>query len=312
MPVQSTEVRDLEQSIIVLESFEDLAKRPNFTQSLAFRPKSDRGFDAVVMPYHFLDSIPCGIESCHTPHRRGYLITTTDGLETGIGGHCGRKHFGISFTLERQRIDKALSRQRRIDSIMRAREDIPSLILAASSLKQAHTELSELKRRFMGAVGTPFYTQLKQRADRGQDRIIRDEPMTADEAAAYWETTNKKSRKDLPTKEVLVTTLSGLTFLAANFKDMLVTNLVLPLEQFATQSIDDIERMSPRVLQSTAKWVGRVPQDLIKAQEVVDAGRAFFTVENMLKLVNLNADMQALGPLIQELKSKPASPATRM
>jgi hypothetical protein len=45
---------------------------------------------------------------------------------------------------------------------------------------------------------------------------------------------------------------------------------------------------------------------------VVDAGRAFFTVENMLKLVNLNADMQALGPLIQELKSKPASPATRM
>lgn len=311
MPVQPMEVRDLDHPIIVLDSFADLAKRPKFTQSLAFRPKNDRGFEAVVMPYHFPDTIPCGIESCHTPHRRGYLITTSDGLETGIGGHCGRKHFGISFTLERQRIDKAISRQRRIDSIMRAREDIPYLIQAANSLKQAHSELSDLKRRFMGAVGMPFYTQLKQRADRGQDRITRDEPMTADEAAAYWETTNKKSRKDWPSKEVLVTTLSGLPFLAANFKDMLVTNLVLPLEQFATQSMDDVERMSPRVLQSTAKWVGRVPQDLIKAQSVVDAGHAFFTVENMLRLVNLNADMQALGSLIQDLKAKQVLAATR-
>lgn len=295
----------MDQAMIALDCFEDLAKRPNFKQSLSFRPKSERGFEAVVMPYHFLDTIPCGIESCHTHHRRGYLITTTDGLETGIGGHCGRKHFGISFTMERQRIDKAVSRKRRVDSIMRARENIPALIQAVNNLKVAHKELTELKRRFMGAVGTPFYTELKQRADKKLSRITRDEPMTKEEAAAYWETTNRKSRKDWPTKEVLIATITGLSFFAANFKDMLVTNLILPLEEFSRQTPEDIERLQPRALQSTAKWVGRVPQDLIKAQEVVEAGHEFFTVDNMLKLVHLGADIQSLGPLIQELKTRP-------
>lgn len=302
------EAMDLNQNVVVIDTIEELTGRPCYTSSLSFHPKSERRFGTVVAPYHFRDSIACGIESCHTQHMKGYLITTSDGLETGIGVDCGRKHFGVHFTRQKKQIDDAVQRKRRIDTVMRAVQEIPAYLDTVKQLKSDYQHLTGLKRRFMDAVGLRAFTELKERADRGNAVITKMVPMTKSEAEAHFETTNRKKgdRKDWPEKEVPVARLEGLEFIRTKFTDMLVTNLIKPLEKFALTKPADVEKMRPRALQNEAKWIGNVPGDIAKAREVINAGHAFFTSENLMKLVYLDVDIRPLSPMLQDLKASEA------
>lgn len=295
---------DLDQTAIVIDSYEELKARKAYAPSLAFHPKGDRRFGTVIAPYRFRDSIACGIDSCHTQHQNGYLITTSDGQETGIGSHCGRKHFGIDFTREKQRVDEAVQRKRRIDTVMRAVGLIPEYLRTVAQLKSDYEELTEMKRRFMDVVGMRVMEDLKHRASRRDEWITQAEPMTKSEARAHFATNNKKrsDSKEWPTKEVPIAKLDGLDFIGARFKDMLVTNLINPLQRFAQTKPGDAEKMGARELYNEAKWLGMVPNDIAKAQVIIRAGRAFFTVENLLKMTHLDANITALSPMLRDLK----------
>lgn len=294
----------LEPDLVVIDSFDDLLNRPKFAPSLPFHPKGDRRFGAVIAPYRFLDRANCGIESCRTPHLHGYLITTSDGLETGIGSHCGRKHFGVKFTRERQRVEQAIERRRRIDTVMAMVKNMPQMIAVIEGLERDYRELQELKVRLMGAVGTGIFSTLKLRADRDDPVIERSVPMTPAEAEVFFETSNRRANdgKGWPHKQVPVATLEGLQFIKARFKDMLVTNLCQPMRDLSRIKPADIEAMKPRLLSETAKWVGQVPQDIIKAQDVVAAGRRFFKAENLEKLMHLGSAARSAAAMIDELK----------
>lgn len=304
----------LEQNVAtVIESYEELLARDRFSASLAFHPKAERRFGTVIAPYHFLDPIPCGIDSCHTPHQKGYLITTSDGQETGIGGHCGRKHFGINFTIERKRIDAAVGRQRRIDTVKKAIADMPTYLAIIVELKAEYQALTELKRRLMDVAGHMVFTQLRFRSERNNPEITEVVPMTKEEARAYYATTNRKpsDRNEWPTKENLLATISGLEFIKVKFTDMIVTNLINPIEQLSVRKPSEVEAYSPRVLHEEAKWVGQLPNDIAKAREIIKAGHRFFTVDNLMKLVHLGADMDSFSPLLKDLREIEAKAASR-
>ncbi|MNR14904.1 hypothetical protein D3C85_1314030 [compost metagenome] len=96
--------------------------------------------------------------------------------------------------------------------------------------------------------------------------------------------------------------LDGLEFIRTKFTDMLVTNLIKPLGRFAATKPGDVEKMRRQALYNEAKWIGKVPGDITKAQEVIRAGNEFFKVENLLKLVHLEVDVQPLGPMLQDLR----------
>ena len=294
----------LELEAVVIDSYDQIAGRPGFAPSLSFHPQSERTFGAVIAPYRFTDTIACGIESCHTQHLRGYLITTSDGQETGIGGHCGRKHFGLSFTRERKRVDEAVQRKRRVDTVMRAIAQIPSYLETVAELKADYQELTEIKRRFIDLAGWGMFKVLKDRAEKGYTQIFQYVPMTKSEAEAYFATNRRKKSdsREWPEKEVLVATLDGMEFIKSKFTDMLVTNLIQPLERFASTKPADVEQMKARALYNEAKWIGKVPGEIARARQVVDAGRAFFRVENLLKLIHLDANIQALSPLLNDLR----------
>ncbi|WP_312514588.1 hypothetical protein [Stutzerimonas nitrititolerans] len=292
--------------IDVIETYEDLLKRPNFHASLSFHPRGDRRFGTVVAPYRFLDKIPCGIEACHTPHLSGYLITTGDDLETAIGGHCGKKYFGVSFTRERKRIDDAVARQRRIATVTAMLDNMAVYLKAVESLERDYKELREKKERLMGAIGPSLFLELKNRADRGQTDITEEVPMTQVEATSYFATSNRKANdgKGWPTKSLLLARLEGMDFIRSRFKDMLVVNLITPMRDLSKLTVLDIDNMKPRALASTAKWVGEVPVGLQKAQGVVEAGHRFFQSENIAKLVHLGASQSALAAMIGDLRAE--------
>ncbi|MNQ65145.1 hypothetical protein D3C85_795940 [compost metagenome] len=97
-------------------------------------------------------------------------------------------------------------------------------------------------------------------------------------------------------------TLDGLQFIKARFKDMLVTSLCQPMRELSKIKPADIEAMKPRLLLETAKWVGQTPQDIIKAQDGVAAGRRFFKAENLEKLMHLGSAARTASAMIDDLK----------
>jgi hypothetical protein len=295
----------LDQDLVVINTYEDLLVRPAFEASLAFHPKADRHFGSVLAPYGFLERVQCGIESCHTPHLWGYLISTSDGLETAIGSHCGKKHFGAKFTRERKRVEQAIDRRRRIDAVKAMIADIPRKISVIEDLEHDYLELQDMKIRLMGAIGTNVFKVLKQRADRDNPVIEKEVPMTRAEADVFFETSNRKEGdgKGWPTKPVHLATLDGLPFIKARFKDMLVTNLCQPMRELSKTTASDVDAMKPRQLAATAKWVGEVPHGILQAQEVVAEGWKFFTAENIQKLVHLGASAQTMAAMIKDLES---------
>ncbi|MNG33675.1 hypothetical protein D3C84_1199860 [compost metagenome] len=64
--------------------------------------------------------------------------------------------------------------------------------------------------------------------------------------------------------------------------------------------------MGPKELSRTAKWVGNVPRDIATAQKAVEAGKRFFTADNIGKLVYLGADEKSLAHMIDDLLQRPS------
>lgn len=292
--------------IQLIDTYEDLLARPNFRASLPFHPKVERRFGAVVAPYRFMEKIPCGIEACHTPHFSGYLITTDDGLETAIGSHCGRNHFGMSFTRERQRVEQAVAHYRRVKSVQAMLDDMAKHLLVIERLEKDYKDLQDKKMRLIGAIGSSVFTVLKTRADRGQPQITKEVPMTREEADAFFATSNRKAGdgKGWPTKSVPLATLEGLDFIKARFKDMLVVTLITPMRELSKQSPADIEQMKPRHLTATAKWAGEVPRSIEQAEAIITAGYRFFRADNIERLVHLGASASDLSAMVNDLKAE--------
>lgn len=295
----------LNDILVVINTVEDLKSRPGFEASLAFHPHATRRFGSVIAPYRFLEKTVCGIANCHQPHMVGYLITTSDGKETGIGGDCGTTHFGVSFTRERQRVDLAIARRRRIDAITQMLSGMSEMLEQIEAIDAAYRDLLELKSRLMGAVGNDVYQTLRQRADRDESVIEKEVAMTKSEAEAHYETSNRYEGDGLgwPTKPVYVSTLDGLAFFKARIKDMVVTNLIQPMRDLSQIRPEDLESLKPRQLQREAKWVGEVPKHLERARSIIDAGHRFFAPENVAKLTHLGARPGSLMMMIDDLKA---------
>jgi len=133
----------LSPEIIVIDNYQELLAREAFEPSLAFHPQAPRHFGAVIAPYRFLERVECGIASCRQPHLSGYLVTTSDSKETAIGIDCGKTHFGTSFSRERKRVDAAVARKRRIETVTRMIERMAEVLPVVEDIHRQKKQLSQ-------------------------------------------------------------------------------------------------------------------------------------------------------------------------
>ena len=74
-------------------SWEELLNRPKFKTSIS----GDVELDSVIGMYTAPNKVICGLQSCKTPHNKGFVILTADGVETNIGQVCGKENFQLNF-----------------------------------------------------------------------------------------------------------------------------------------------------------------------------------------------------------------------
>src|SRR6266850_2429143 len=72
------------------KTYEELAARPRFEAVLN---QTQHQLKQVLSHYDFEKLCRCGLSDCRTAHRDGFLVETTDGLETNVGHVCGKKAF---------------------------------------------------------------------------------------------------------------------------------------------------------------------------------------------------------------------------
>lgn len=307
-----------------IKSAEDLASRSNYREVLDFGEDAGRDLLDILGAYIFPDtkSVRCGIRSCRTPHRRGYLISTTDGLETNIGNVCGKKHLGATFTEKASQYRKKQTHQRNVEQIREIKLRINSLQSGLHSLKSAAESVSKLKI-LLNKCHPGLVRVLTSRSKLNDAVLGARVPMTREEAERQYvhvakenadgkvQTFEAWAAKGWPQKRIVAGQLAGLGFWTSDLHLVVRQDLLNPAEELQKLGDEDIEQLSLRKLTEYSRWAQQLDMNLMKARSIVMDGESFFELQNIQALSLLGDELdeesrRSLQPALRDFKHQAA------
>ena len=96
-------------------SYEEFACRPLYREEI---PVTEVELVRLVGQYRVRDEINCGLSNCHTRHKSGWIVETSDGHEGHIGHVCAERKFGVKFKDSEKRFKDWHSKKITIESII--------------------------------------------------------------------------------------------------------------------------------------------------------------------------------------------------
>lgn len=291
-----------------IPSIEAIITRPNYRASLYFTPRHDRRFGSIVAPYHLSgEKTKCGIADCGSPHWHGYLITTSDGLETNIGKDCGTKHFEADFKAEMRRHDAIYNRKLRVTRIIEMKKMIPSVLDGLNQLESRSKQQQELRSRLRGAVEPSVLKQLTDRARTRNTRITKAVQLRGKDAEAFYEANPDRRRPAI--REDVIGELRGLEAFRVKLHDILDIGVIPRIAELHKLSVADIEGLPAKRLAFWAKFVGELPGKITEAIALADAGDRFFHSTNLEAVALLDQSPAALQAMIKDQRAEEATRA---
>ncbi|TBN49153.1 hypothetical protein [Pseudomonas sp. BGI-2] len=289
----------------VLTDIESIVCRKWYKSPLHFFPKhKERNFGNIVAPYHLKGQmIKCGISDCGKPHLHGYLITTSDKLETNIGKDCGTKHFKTDFAAEMKRHDELYSKRLKIGRILELKTVAPSMLHTITSIQQNYLFLKSLRFKLRGALSATDSSRLDHKIKSRDPGLYRYEARSLAEREAYLET-NPEARKSgsVPPKQIKIGEISGFSFLGASHKDEDLFNFISPLKAVIAASGEEIHQWRPGEISKTHAWIGLVPKGVSRLESLIVSGNEFFTQQNIEDLALIGISNDSLSPAIYEIR----------
>lgn len=146
---------------IQFEHPDEFRQRPLYVTPLRIDSKE---LDSIIGKYDFPQEIPCSLNGCVTPHKRGFLIKAKNGQETNCGNVCGKREFGIEWDELEANFNKAeqlkISKQL-LSDLLNERD---SLIIASKKSIPLLEEALTAQTHYMRKIGstTNFQNQLQQ------------------------------------------------------------------------------------------------------------------------------------------------------
>lgn len=271
-----------EQGLTTVESWEDIESRPGFVTDLN---PSDHKLDSIIGRYMFKDKIRCGLSNCHTPHAKGYIAATKDGLSTNIGKDCGKRYFGVDFETMAKKFDRDITE---VENRSR---------LCGFSLKVEEIErvLSDLRQKPRGAdwvykktrplvlVGKGCPEEVVRRISamlkNGTNTLTSEREATSSEIDALEAMQRRKLQRPYVISES-VADISGLQALypGNDLKALLVLDLEANLREFKEK---DIDSLTYDELRRWAKWTDSVDSTMERAANAVLLGGDLLTQPNL-------------------------------
>lgn len=266
-----------------IEKPSDLTGRPRYQESLAFSPHAERRLYRILAAYRFPEDaqIKCGISHCRTPHGSGYLVETSDGLETNIGNVCGAKHLGADFQQERSRYRAQEKRQRNLEVIedfqrqaLKHRERVETAITRAKNFWHFTRQLEKPKLHALKAMA-------KNRQERidSDDRLFRGDALALHQSQQVAQPFGQWYREHRPTVRELGIRFPGIAAIIYPFREVLVEQLQQPMSQLMVLGKDEIERLSDRNLDQWRQQVQGAERLMKEAEEALEKASALMSVD---------------------------------
>lgn len=268
-----------EQGLIDVENWEDIKELPGFVPDLN---PSDHQLDSIIGRYLFKDMVRCGLSDCHTPHAKGYIVTTKEGLSTNMGKDCGKRHFGVDFDTLSKKFERDITEKNNRDR------------LGSFSFQVEETEdaISNLRQRPRGANWVYKKTRPLVEKDKGcPDLIVRrisemvknsTNTLTIEREATSAELDALEARGQKVSHIVSepVADIDGLQALYPenDLKTLLVLDLETKLQEFKEK---DIDSLSYEELRRWVKWADSVENTLERAANAVSLGGTLLAPANL-------------------------------
>lgn len=269
-----------EKGLIKVESWQEVHERPGFVETL---DPSEHKLKEIIGNYDFIEKVRCGLSICHTPHFKGYIVTTENGHETNIGWNCGAKYFGVEFETQSRRFDRLVTesenrtilREFNIDNLQ---EQIVVLRTQEKGADWVNSNLTPFKQNKFPSIAKELFKMLKTRSNQ----LIITEQATEQEIEAIEVAENVTLRRPHYI-ERSIADISGLEALhdENDIRELVVLQLEKKLIQFRNV---DINQLSYRDLEEWVKWIGSVDSILNKVSEVIRNARLFLTRDNLKPL----------------------------
>jgi hypothetical protein len=267
--------------LVPVESWDDVLSLPNYTPDL---DSKQHELATIIGRYLFRERVRCGLSNCHTPHEKGYVVTTKTGAVTNIGKDCGAKYFGVDFEDMTRKFDRDLHERE-------MREQLTSFMFQIEFLEE---RLHEIRRSTKGAdwmhksihalqmiggnVPAGVVRRLGAMVRSGSGVINLSREATAAEVDAARSMGVKISMPyyvDEPVGEIV-----GIQAMYPEYdlRKLLVLEVDEKLKEFKTKNIDTLTYDQ---LKEWAKWQGGIDRVLDSVNEAIAYGHRLLTRENL-------------------------------
>ena len=274
-----------DKGLVVIESWDDVVRRPGFVDSL--NPQ-EHSLKAILGRYMLRDSVNCGLSECHTPHGKGYLVLTRDGLETNIGHACGKKYFGVDFETLSRKLDRDITEKNNRELLVTFSFRIEELQTRISLSREGDFGARRLQSlmRPLRVLSTgcpePIVTNML-RMIKARTSAITVSRQLSEEETQRIEALNNTTLPRPYEVEDRVADIDGMEalFPENDLKVLLAQEVEEPLRTFESE---DVDSMSFEALRRWVKWTANVERNLDRVEAIVTAARRLLTQTNLRPL----------------------------
>lgn len=171
-----------------LKNWEEMYSRPRYQRDVD--PKLVN-ISRIISDYDMPNEDKCGLLSCHSPHKKGYLVIckwkegSLQPVETNIGHICGKNIFGHTFDEHRKNYNRDINtiryRELIIDHICNIEKN-RSLIVSIRKAEGGDKAYASIRNLIQNRVLSPqLLTKLELRAASGNNEVIESVQATKEE-----------------------------------------------------------------------------------------------------------------------------------
>jgi hypothetical protein len=225
-----------------------------------------------------------GLSDCRTAHRDGFLVETTDGLETNVGHVCGKKAFP-DFDLKRAEYKALRERRDLLDRASAIKSNVTGIRNRIAELDTAQfgSVWVESVRAAVGKVlGSDLFDSLRVAQMRGDLAVRIERERSAAEIKQIIDFNPRQRREQVRTETITVGYLEPMPWLTFAFKGKLRDGLLGELERFACANHAS---MATPTLKRAVKALDGYERVVDEACEAAGGAVKFFAPENLAFLV---------------------------
>lgn len=293
-----------DNGFIKIERWEDIESLPGFVGNL--NPSAHK-LKAIIGRYIFKDYIKCGLSNCHTPHGKGYIATTMEGMSTNIGKDCGKKYFGVDFETLSKKFDRDFTEAENRDRLWSFSFQVEELEDKINSMRQGKkgadwvNKKSQQLLRPGGDCPNEIVRRVTAMVKARTSTLTHEREATESEIEIAEAQAGRRVQRPYTIEEPIAE-IAGFEVLYPenNLKSLLIDDLEANLKSFKSKNIDIL---SFEELRNWVKWAGSVENVIETAQKLTTLGPKLLSKENLEPFTRLSKTRDDIAKFRSYLKN---------